>query len=213
MFFCALSINAQKDEKAVQISGVISTLDGEQLIPVPYCGIVLKNSQEGVYSNESGFFSVAAGLEDTLIIKHINYDRLELPIRDLEIDDVKKTILVELIESPETLPEVVIYPWPSKEFFEIEFLNLEVDDSLGNIAQKHLEREVLQELASHFQADATELGKLELRNIAKSYYSIGQDPYLPIFDAIAWGKFINQLSQGKIFGKKKKDEEDEIKRF
>lgn len=212
LFLTTLKVQAQTDS-VVQLSGIISTNEGEQLLPVPYCGVYSKTTKEGIYSNENGFFSIVTTLSDTIILSHINYERLEIAMSDLVFEDQKKTILVELTEMPELLPEVVIYPWPSKEFFEIEFVNMKLNDSLHHIAQKHLEREVIQELVLSYEADPEEHGKILLRKTAAQNYTIGQDPYYAIFDAIAWGKFINQLSKGKIFGKKEKEEDKPIRDY
>lgn len=184
-----------------QLSGVISTQYDNELFPVSYCGVYLKNAKSGVSSNEKGLFSLPANSQDTLIISHVSFEQLIIPLQTIEIKDKKGIILVELTPKAVLVPEVVIYPWPRKEFFEIEFVHMKLNDSLQHLADNNLSESVLDEIALNMTMDGKENATLHMRSVAKSYYSIGQDPYIALFDVIAWGKFIQELKKGKVFKK------------
>ena len=84
LLFLSLSIvKAQEiypDEQLVQFSGMV--LDGttEQLLPLPYTNIYIKESNRGTYSDFKGFFSMVARKGDIVEFSAVGYKTVEFVI-------------------------------------------------------------------------------------------------------------------------------------
>jgi len=176
LILCALSLflttflGAQSDttHQTIQLSGIVSSYNNEDLTPIAAAVVYLKQRKKGVYTNDVGFFSIAASVHDTLLITKENYETFTLPLSGIDNTSSSKTIVVQMEKIIDTLPEISIYPWPSREFLDIEFLALEPYDSLHHLALKNLEKEVLDELLVAFTPDAYEIGTRELQTYARS---------------------------------------------
>ena len=190
------------DSNLVQFSGLILEAYGDTVSPLPFANVLIKNSNRGTYSNFDGFFSIVAEKGDTLIFSSVGFKTQEYVIpRDLATN--RYTAYQIMTQDTFTLPETVVYPWPSPEHFEIEFLALEVPDDLGDIAEANLAAEKLQRLRSGTAYDGIETGQLYLRRQAQSYYSIGQAQPIQILNPLAWAQFVKAWKRGD-FKKKKK---------
>ena len=93
-------------------------------------------------------------------------------------------------------------PWPDKDFFKIEFLALEVDNYLEDIAYQNLSPEKIEILKQTLPVDGLEVANVELRRNAAAYYSAGQFKPQNIFNPLSWKKFIESIRRGDL--KKKK---------
>ena len=100
------------------------------------------------------------------------------------------------------LPETFIRPWPDKDYFKIEFLALEVDNYLEDIAYQNLSPERIEILKQTLPVDGLEVANVELRRNAAAYYSAGQFKPQNIFNPLSWKKFIESIRRGDL--KKKK---------
>ena len=102
------------------------------------------------------------------------------------------------------LPETVVFPWPSREHFKLEFLAMDVTEDLQERALENLADEVLERQIKELPYDGKENASYYLREQAKANYYIGQAPPMNIFNPIAWKKFFDSWKDGKF---KKKDED------
>ncbi|MEO5583045.1 MAG: hypothetical protein ABIR66_10150 [Saprospiraceae bacterium] len=105
-----------------------------------------------------------------------------------------------------TLPETVIYPWPSRENFKLEFLALDVSDKMREIATKNLADNVMANLRKSLPRDGGENFSTYQRQVVQSYYYVGQYKPINLFNVVAWKKFFDAWKKGD-FKKKKKDDE------
>ena len=192
---CAIQAQEPADSNLiVQLSGV--AVDNETFDPIPYANISVINSSRGTYTDENGFFSIAVRKKNRLKFSAVGYkekflllpDTLGINRYDLLIFAVKDTI---------TLQEAVVRPWPSREHFRIEFLEMDVSNEMQERALENLAIETLERLKYEVPIDANESADFYLRQQAADFYFYGQIPPQRIFDPMAWAEFINFLKKNK----------------
>jgi len=198
------SVTAQKiDRDYIQFSGVVVTEDenGEPK-PLPYTNISIFNSSRGTISEFDGFFSLVAGVGDTVVFSRVGYKTVKHVVADTLSDDFYSWYQV-MSQDSILLPEAVIYPWPSREHYKIEFLALDVSNDLRQLAEENLAERVLREMRYELPADGAEAFNLVLDDQIQTAKYAGQFKPQHIFDAVAWAKFIKAWKRGDF--KKKKD--------
>lgn len=178
----------------IQLSGV--AVDDETFDPIPYANISVINSARGTYTDENGFFSFPVQKKDRLKFSAVGYKEKFLLLPDtLGINRYNLLIFAQ----PDTiiLPDAVVMPWPSREHFKIEFLELDVSDEMQERALENLAIETLERLKYEVPVDANESADFYLRQQAADFYYYGQMPPQRIFDPQAWIEFINFLKKNK----------------
>ncbi len=201
------SIWSQQDSvDLVQFSGQVLVDDTEeQIFPIPYVNIYIKEQPfRGTYTDYDGFFSLVAQKGETVVFSSLGYRTEEFRIpKNLEGNRYS----IFQFMSPDTvlLPEAVVYPWPSREHFKIEFLNMQLDNTLEQIAMENLSADKMARLSETLLEDGKESTSYYFRRQAQTYYSYGQFKPMPIFSPIAWGQFIKALKNGELSDKKEKN--------
>lgn len=194
---------AQVDqENIVQFSGVITFQDGADIMPLTGATISVKGTNRGTSTGIDGFFSIVVQKGEVLQIRFLGFKTEEIKIWDeaRTYDNIILTLTPDAID----LPFVTIYNIPSREFFKIEFLAMEVNDPFGDRARENLSSGLMQDILETLPVDGTEVARSTLRQTAQNYYHEGQFRPQPIFNPFAWKKFIDAWRNGDF---KKKDKE------
>lgn len=196
------SLLAQRDTSLVQFSGLV--LDGtfDQLQPVPYANVYIKNKGRGTYTDLRGFFSIVANKGDVVRFSAVGYRTVEYRIPK-DLSDDRYSLVQLMTQDTINLPETVVFPWPSREHFRLEFLNMDVTPELQRRAAENLAEATLRKAQAGVKYDGDENADFYLRQQASSYYYYGQAPPMNIFNPIAWGKFFKAWKNGEY--KKKSD--------
>ena len=194
------NVLAQDSLDVIQFSGRVIDESGQQLL---YTNIAVKGTSRGTVSDIDGFFSLPVKESETVQFIRLGYKLEEFTIpNDVEGNFYSRDIV--MYKDTLFLPEALIYPWPDRDFFEIEFLALEVDEyNLEELARENLAPEKMAMLRQVLPADGSEVSKIELQQIQQSYYSYGQFKPQNIFSPLSWKKFIDAIRRGDF--KKKKD--------
>lgn len=194
----------QQQDSVVQFSGNVLTIEDGELVPVPLTNILIENSGRGTFSGwDDGFFSLVAKMGDIIVFSAIGFETVRFQIPDT-LTTNRYTIYQLLSRDTINLPETVVYPWPSREHFKIEFLALNVPEDLQDRAEANLAAATLGRLRKNMPADGVETGSFYLRKQADSYYSFGQTKPMNILNPIAWAKFFKAWKDGD-FKKKPED--------
>lgn len=200
--FITLLGNAQKkpsskEDNLVQFSGM--TLDGSQkeLIAVPYTSVAVKGTARGTYSDWKGFFSIVAHKGETVVFSAIGYKTVEFIIPDT-LRDSRYSLVQLMTQDVINLPETVVFPWPSREHFKLEFLAMNVKDELKDRADNNMAEKVLADIRKNTPMDGRENSAYYLREQAQSYYHFGQVQPMNIFNPMAWQAFIRAWKEGKF---------------
>jgi hypothetical protein len=194
----------ERNNNLVQFSGVV--VAGDSLDPIPFTSIMVRNSYHGTVSDVYGFFSFVARMKDTIEFSAIGFRRGIFIIPDT-ITDYRCSLIQILRQDTIRLPEVTVFPWPTKEQFKDAFINLHVpNDDLAR-AQRNLNKNELNYLSSNMKMD----GSMNFRNAmyeqqSRLYYA-GQVPTSNWLNPIAWARFVQAWQNGEF--KKKKNEQPE----
>ncbi len=187
----------------VQFTGMVLDGSNENLYPIPYANIAVKGKARGTYSDFSGFFSIVMEKGDTILFSTIGYQTAEFTLpKDLE--DNRYSLVQLMTQDTFNLPETVVFPWPDRDHFKLEFLAMDVSKDLQERAIENLAEEAMETLAKTLPYDGKENASFYLREQAKTNYYIGQTPPMNIFNPIAWKKFFDAWKAGDF--KKKEDE-------
>lgn len=190
------------DTSLVQFSGMVLDGSNEALYPVPYVNILVKEKQRGTYSDFEGFFSIVVEKGDVIVFSAVGYQTVEFRI-PRNLDEDRYSLVQLMTQDTVNLPETVVFPWPNREHFKLEFLAMDVTPELQERAARNLANETLREMRNEVAKDGVENGSYYLRQQAREYYYIGQRPPMNIFNPVAWKKFFDSWKNGDF--KKKKN--------
>lgn len=201
-----LNSTADAQEKAdtlVQFSGLVLDGSSEDLFPIPYTNVIVRDQGRGTFTDFKGFFSIVAAKGETIQFSAIGYKTVEIVIPD-SLDDSRYSLVQLMTQDTINLPETVVFPWPSREHFKLEFLAMDVTDELEERAKENLAQEVLDNGKKLVAVDANESADMYMRQQASNYYFYGQRPPMNIFNPIAWKKFFDAWKRGDYKSEEKR---------
>lgn len=205
LFFCG-TLSAQRvvqDSNLVQFSGMV--LDGttSDLIPVPYTNIAVKGKNRGTYTDFNGFFSIVVEKGDVIEFTAVGYKSVEFSI-PTNLKDSRYSLVQLMSQDLINLPETVVFPWPSKEHFKLEFLAMDVTSEMEERALRNVANDAMERMRYNVPSVGAEHANYYLRQQARSYYYIGQQPPMNIYNPIAWKQFFDAWKNGDFKKKEKK---------
>lgn len=197
------SQNTRGKDFAIQFSGLVVTEDENtgEIIPLPYTNISIKGTSRGTISALDGFFSLVAMRGDTISFSYLGFETVEYVLPDT-LNAHYYSYYQIMSKDDILLPEAVIYPWPSRQYFKQEFLALDVNQELQQKARENLAEEVLRKMINEVPGDANEAIDLRLRQQADAATWNGQFRPMKIFDLVSWQKFIKAWKNGDFKRKK-----------
>ena len=203
LLFSATKLVAQTEpEDLIQFSGMVLDGSDEQLFPVPYTNILVKDKNRGTYSDFKGFFSIVVEKGDIIVFSAVGYKTVEFEI-PIDLEEDRYSIVQLMTQDTINLPETVVFPWPSRDHFKLEFLAMDVTPELQERAMRNLANETLERMRNDVVRDGNENADYYLRQQAREFYYIGQQPPMNIFNPVAWKQFFDAWKRGDY--KKDKD--------
>ena len=201
--FALTPLVAQVDSNLVQFSGMI--LDGttQELVPVPYVNILVKEKGRGSYSDFNGFFSIVVEKGDQIVFSAVGYRTVEYTIPD-SLSDNRYSLVQLMTQDAVNLPETVVFPWPSRDHFKLEFLAMDVTPELQERASRNLANETLERMRSEVATDGVENSSYYLRQQSREYYYIGHRTPMNIFSPVARKLYFAAWKRGDY--KRKRDD-------
>ncbi len=196
-------VDTDKDTSLIQFSGMVITDDRGQLIPVPYVTVLVEDDNRGTYTNYRGFFSVIVHRGDKVTFSSIGYAETTFIVPDT-ITGNRFYAAQIITDDTVNISEIVIFPWPDRDHFKLEFLAMNVTEDLMARAKENLSEKTLAQVRKNTKMDANENADYLLREQAQGYYSLGQTPPMNIFNPMAWGKFFKAWKNGDFKKKKEK---------
>ena len=189
------------DNDVIQFSGVI--VNSDNLDPVSFSNIFIKNSRRGTISDYYGYFSFAALKNDTILFSAIGYKESYFVIPDT-IKQNRYSLIHVMSSDTILLAPTIIYPWPTEEEFKKAFINLDIPDDDIEIARKNLDKAEMKERAIHYKMDGSMNYKNYISSETSKLYYAGQTQPISILNPFAWAQFIKAWKEGKFKKKKKK---------
>ena len=96
------------------------------------------------------------------------------------------------------LPQVDVYPWPSREDFARAFVEMDPYDDALRRAQRQLSGESLAFAAAKIEADASIASGFVFNQRMTQIYTRGQTPVNNLFNPYAWASFIESWKKGEL---------------
>ena len=194
------------DSNLVQFSGMVVTDQKNEPLPIPYAHVGVENTRRGTYADRNGFFSLVVQKGDKLVFSAVGFKSAHYEVA-VDLKDNRYSVFQILYSDTLTLPETVIYPWPSREHFKLEFLALDVSDKMREIAAKNLANNAMANLRKSLPRDGGENFSNYQQQVVQNYYYAGQYKPINLFNVVAWKKFFDAWKEGQFKKKKKSDDE------
>jgi len=202
IFFTSLTFSSEfikaqelpgRPKEVVQFSGIVK--DEISSAPVPFSIVYVEKERRGTISTLEGFFSFAVAKGDIVVFKSIGYKpvRIQVPY-DATGDSYYKD--VSLPRETYTLDTFFIYPLPAPHQLRQAMINLDVPETMIDLARKTIEKSKLDEMTLATRYDGSENFTKYVQQQVQTYYSYGQPAPIRLFDAFSWAEFIKSLKRG-----------------
>jgi len=183
------------EKKLLQLSGiVISNADLESL---PYTTVYNKTLGRGVMADYHGYFSLVTQPGDTLFFSFYGHQTSSYIVPDT-LSDNRYSIIHMMLKDTINLPEITVYPWPSKEDFARYFVEMNPTDDALRRAQRELSGESLAFIAARVKTDASLSHKLTQNQMYTQLYNKGTVPTFDFLNPYAWANFIKAWKEGLL---------------
>lgn len=179
----------------IQLSGVV--VNEEDLNPLPYTTLYDRTQRRGVISDYYGFFSTVVLPGDTLLFSSFGFKTSTYVVPDT-LKDSRYSIIHVMQKDTVNLPEVTVYPWPSREDFARYFVNMQPYDDALRRAQRELSGETLAFVAARLDGDASLAYGAVSNQRNTRLYTNGQLPANNLLNPYSWAKLIQDWKQGKL---------------
>jgi hypothetical protein len=195
VFSFSFAQKEKKDPLLVQLSGVIVSVDS--LDNVSYSTVYDKTTGKGTISDYYGYFSFVTRPGDTIVFSSFGFKTSSYIVPDTLTSDRYSMIH---IMTPDTilLPEVKVYPWPSREQFAKAFVEMEPYNDALRKAQRQLSGESLAFAAAKLPGDASLSYSWEAQQRHTRLYTQGQMPMNNLLNPASWNSFINAWKNGEL---------------
>ena len=200
-------VHAQKkreylQDDVIQFTGKVVTADQNgEIVPLPYVNVSVEGTSRGAIAEYDGYFSFVALKGETIVFSRVGYRTVSFVIPDTMNNNYYSWIQI-MSQDDILLDEVVIYPWPDKDYFKQEFFAIDISDELRAKAEENLAQEVLTQMRYTVPVDGREASNLYIRQKAAEFKYSGQIKPQRIFDVMAWKSFIEAWKRGDF---KRKD--------
>lgn len=185
----------QKNNQLVQFSGVLVSIDSLDM--VSYASVIDKTTQKGTMADYFGYFSFVTRPGDTILFNAFGFKPNSYIVPDT-LTENRYSIIHIMIPDTLNLPEVEIYPWPSKEDFARAFVEMQPYDDALRKAQRQLSGESLAFAAARIPTDGGLSYNWELQQQQSRLYTMGQTPVNNILNPAAWNRFIESWRNGEL---------------
>lgn len=199
---CALLFSlgsfAQQDSvRLIQLSGVVVSSDS--LEQMPYATVFDKSVGRGTIADYFGFFSIVVKPQDTILFRYYGHVESAFVVPDTLTDD--RYSIIHMLYKDSTikmLPEIKIYPWPSREDFARAFVEMEPYDDAFRVAQRKLSGESLAHIASKVGSDGSLSYGYAMNQNNTRLYTMGQSPVNNLMNPFAWASFLQAWRSGQL---------------
>jgi hypothetical protein len=181
--------------RMLQLSGVV--VSEQDLTPMPYMTVYDKSIGRGVIADYYGYFSMVSFPGDTLFFSYYGYKTSTYIVPD-SLKENRYSVIHMLQQDTINLPEVTVYPWPSKEDFAKFFVEMQPYDDAIRRAQRELSGESLAFVAARLDADASLASGLLANQRNTKLYTNGQLPVNNLLNPYSWAKLVKDWKEGKL---------------
>ena len=196
----ATEAKAQGKPKVVQFSGIVAT--GDSLYGVPGVTVYVPKAGRGTITNDFGYFSLAVLAGDSIVVRAVGYQHLTIKI-PRNYDKQSYSVVLELKEDMNVLPEVRVWPYPTEKDFKQAFMNLKLPSKDLTGPERSLNEKLMAEIFTNtpVSASANFRNTMDMQQLQYDRNrGIAPNPYTnnPLLNPLSWFKFINQVKNGDL---------------
>lgn len=200
----------QDNDNIVEVSGVVVTRNSsnnQRFDKVPYATVAVLGTSRGTYANYDGMFSIVVKKGQTVQFSAVGFATQAITIPE-NLEGLHHSIVIELVQQPINMNEVMVLPWPNRNNLTAEFLAMEPNAALQmeELARRNLEERQLLAMQQLLAMDSKDAATYYLHKQARTYSTMGQVQAQPIFDVMAWSRFLKE-QQNKKKAKEKAEKE------
>jgi len=185
----------RQQQQLIQLSGVI--VEEENLNPMPYTTVFDGTAGRGVIADYYGYFSMVTFPGDTLYFSFYGHKTSTFIVPDTLTED-RYSIIHMMQKDTLNIPEVTVYPWPSREDFARAFVEMNPYDDAIRRAQRELSGESLAFIAARVESDASLAAGYMQNQMYTQLYRGGLLPQNNLFHPYAWAKLVEDWKAGKL---------------
>jgi hypothetical protein len=186
---------ATSSPNVIQISGMVVT--GDSLSPLPFATVFRKRDLRGTMTDANGFFSIPALENDTITVSSVGYITQEFFV-PVDLEFPRMNVVQPLGRDTIAIDQAYIYPWPTKERFREDFLELQLSPDAFTIGQQRLDAADIYDRLMEVGRDGSEVYNYTVQQQAQQNYYQGQLPPISLFNPVAWAKFVEALRNGSL---------------
>jgi len=199
-FLAATEGQAQGQPKIVQFSGIVAT--GDSLYGVPGVTVYVPKAGRGTITNDYGYFSLAVLAGDSIVVRAVGYRHLTVVI-PRNYDKQSYSVVLELKEDMNVLPEVRVWPYPTEKDFKQAFMNLKLPTKDLTGPERSLNEKLMAQIFNNtpMSANANFRNTMDMQQLQyERNRGIAPNPYTnnPLLNPLSWFKFINQVKNGDL---------------
>jgi hypothetical protein len=188
-------VDSTDQTKLIQLSGVV--ISDDDLEQLAFTTIFDKTLRRGVITDFYGYFSMVTHPGDTLFFSYYGYKTSSYIVPDT-LEENRYSIIHIMQKDTLNLPQIDVYPWPSREDFARAFVDMIPYDDALRRAQKQLSGENLSMAAARLEGDASLSSGYVLNQQYTKLYTNGQLPVNNLLNPYSWAKFIKDWKDGKL---------------
>jgi hypothetical protein len=197
---CSISGYSQQEKdslRLIQLSGVVVSSDS--LEQMPYATVFDKTVGRGALADFFGFFSIVVQPGDTILFRYYGHEESAFIVPDTLTENRYSMIhMMNKDASIEYLPEIKVYPWPSKADFARAFVEMEPYDDEFRRAQRRISGESLAFIASKVSSDPSISYGYAVNQQNSKLYTMGQSPVNNLMNPFAWASFLQAWRSGQL---------------
>jgi hypothetical protein len=200
LLFCtvlsvAFSQTQRDSSRLIQLSGVV--VSNDSLGQMPFTTVFDRNTRRGTIADYYGFFSLVVLPGDTLMFSYYGYKTSSFIVPDTLTED-RYSIVHMLFRDTINLPEVTVYPWPSRDDFARAFVEMEPYNDALRRAQSQLSGENLAFAAARLSTDGSLTYSWQQNQQNTKLYTMRQSPVNNLLNPYAWATFLQSWKKGQL---------------
>lgn len=197
LFFAAFNFTSaygQGARKVIQLTGVITA--GDSLLGLAGASVYIPKAGRGTSTNEYGFFSLPVLAGDSVVFSSIGFARQSLIIpQNFERDSY--SVIIEMMEDPNILPEIRVFPYATFRDFTQAVLAMQTDDGIDR--ETAMSDQIVQQMFRNTPMDgnANHRQYMNLQNqqmMRRGGYNQGANN--PLLNPFAWYQVIQSIKRG-----------------
>jgi hypothetical protein len=187
--------NSVEDDslKYVQMTGIVISDSMER---IPFTKVIDLSTKRGVIADYYGYFAMVVHPGDTIQFSSIGYKKKLYIVSDTTT--LGAFSLVQILKYDTIMSNPVdVYPWPSKEAFAEEFVNMDSPNDGLKRARKRLTPQEMAFVGTLMESDGLSSYNTYQQQYYQNQYTRGQGPQNNLLNPSAWAEFINGVGTGK----------------